>query len=163
MGRKPNQETEATRRAVWEYLKQNADDDGYIEFNSSAFALDRGCDPVTIQRVVHWLSDQGKVECTKSVNTNTGRNCLLVHIVEDRLKEIGNILRKCPKCGELAHDTRSRFCYRCGTSLLTEKEILKERCNNFLPRLFRNIADTATGNEAAELFHKLMELAFKED
>lgn len=164
MGRKPSQETEATRRAVWEYLKQNADEDGYLLFNCTNFALDRGCHSTTIQRAVHLLSEQGKVECVQSTDLETGKRGLLVHLVGDKPKEIiGSNLRKCPKCGELAHDTRSRFCYRCGTSLLTEKELLKERCNNFLPRLFRSISDATVGNEATELIHKLMEIAFKEE
>lgn len=161
------EKSNAVRHAVWDYLKKNADEEGYLVFNSASFALDRGVDSTTIQRCVRKIAEDGKIEYTRApadgVHTNSG---LLIRLLQNERKpeEQATIsaLRKCPKCGELAHDIRSRFCYRCGTSLLTEKELLKERCNNFLPRLFRAIPDASVGNEATELIHKLMEIAFKE-
>ena len=160
------EKADAVRHAVWEYLKTNADDEGYLIFNGASFALDRGVDSATIQRCVRKLAEDGKIEYTRApadgVHTNNGS---LIRLLRNERKPESqvSVLRKCPKCGELAHDIRSRFCYRCGTSLLTEKELLKERCNNFLPRLFRAIPDASVGNEATELIHKLMEIAFKEE
>lgn len=158
--------TEAVRRSVWEHLKASADDEGYLVFSSARFALDRGVSSSTVQRCIRKLAEDKKIEYTRAPADGVSKNAgSLIRILQaDKNPEAkAGALRKCPKCGETAHDIRSRFCYRCGTSLLTEKELLKERCGRFLPTLFRSITDQATANEAAELFHKLIELAFKEE
>ena len=139
-----------------QHLRGLADDDGYVTFSARSFALDRGVSYTTIQNVINRLYGQGKLEYT-----NMGKKGTLVHLLKSEQPNVD--LRKCPKCGETAHDANSRFCHRCGASLLTEKEQLKYRLDRLLPRLYREIKDPAVANEAMELIGTLQNIVFKED
>lgn len=139
-----------------QHLRGLADNDGYVTFSARSFALDRGVSYTTIQNVINRLYGQGKLEYT-----NMGKKGTLVHLLKSELPTVD--LRKCPKCGETAHDANSRFCHRCGASLLTEKEQLKYRLDRLLPRLYREIKDPAVANEAMELIGTLQNIVFKED
>ena len=134
-------------------LRKNADKDGYVIFNGSVFALEHGISASTSSRIMKNLQDQGKLEYTKN-----GDNGSLVHLIQKDPD-----LRKCPKCGETAHDANSRFCHMCGASLLTEKEQLKYRLDRLLPRLYREIKDPSVANEAMELIGTLKKIVFEED
>lgn len=134
-------------------LRRNADKDGYVIFNGSVFALEHGISASTSSRIMKNLQDEGKLEYTKN-----GDNGSLVHLIQK-----GPEPRKCPKCGEAAHDANSRFCHRCGASLLTEKEQLKYRLDMLLPRLYREIKDPAVANETMELIGTLKKIVFEEE
>lgn len=139
-----------------QHLRGLADNDGYVTFSARAFAIDRGVSYTTIQNVINRLYGQGKLEYT-----NMGKKGTLVHLLKSEQPNVD--LRKCPKCGETAHDANSRFCYRCGASLLTEKEQLKYRLDRLLPRLYREIKDPTVANESMELIGTLKNIVFEED
>lgn len=139
-----------------QHLRGLADNDGYVTFSARAFAIDRGVSYTTIQNVINRLYGQGKLEYT-----NMGKKGTLVHLLKSEQPK--DNLRKCPKCGETAHDANSRFCHRCGASLLTEKEQLKYRLDRLLPRLYREIKDPAVANEAMELIGTLKKIVFEEE
>lgn len=143
-------------QVLLQHLRGLADNDGYATFSERAFALDRGVSNTTIHNTIKRLQDQGKLEYT-----NVGRKGTLVHLLKSEQPK--DNLRKCPKCGETAHDANSRFCHRCGASLLTEKEQLKYRLDRLLPRLYREIKDPAVANEAMELIGTLKKIVFEEE
>ena len=147
---------ENMEQILLQHLRGLADNDGYVTFSARAFALDRGVSYTTIQNVINRLYGHGKLEYT-----NMGKKGTLVHLLKSEQPNVD--LRKCPKCGETAHDANSRFCHRCGASLLTEKEQLKYRLDRLLPRLYREIKDPAVANEAMELIGTLQNIVFKED
>ena len=134
-------------------LRKKADKEGYVIFNGSEFALEHGVSASTSSRIMKNLQDHGKLEYIKN-----GDNGSLVHLIQKDPEP-----RKCPKCGETAHDANSRFCHRCGASLLTEKEQLKYRLDRLLPRLYREIKDPAVANEAMELIGTLKKIVFEEE
>ena len=136
-----------------QHLRSNADNNGYVTFNGSAFALDHGISPETTARLMRNLQDAGRLEYTRAGSAGS-----LVRLIPKEPEP-----RKCPKCGEAAHDTESRFCHRCGASLLTEKEQLKDRLDRLVPRLYRSINDSSVANEAMELIGTLKKIVFKED
>ena len=147
---------ENMEQILLQHLRGLADNDGYVTFSARAFALDRGVSYNTIQRAIIRLYGQGKLEYT-----NMGKKGTLVHLLKSEQPSAD--LRKCPKCGETAHDANSRFCHRCGASLLTEKEQLKYRLDRLLPRLYREIKDPAVANEAMELIGTLKKIVFEEE
>lgn len=147
---------ENMEQILLQHLRGLADNDGYVTFSARAFALDRGVSYTVIQRVINRLYGQGKLEYT-----NMGKKGTLVHLLRSEHPTVD--LRKCPKCGETAHDANSRFCHRCGASLLTEKEQLKYRLDRLLPRLYREIKDPAVANEAMELIGTLKKIVFEEE
>ena len=85
-----------------QHLRELADEEGYVTFSARAFALDRGISYSTIQKHIGSLQRKGKLEYT-----NMGKKGTLVHL----LKKEQPSLRKCPKCGELAHDDKAMFCH----------------------------------------------------
>ena len=147
---------ENMEQILLQHLRGLADNDGYVTFSARAFALDRGVSYTTIQNVINRLYERGKLEYT-----NMGKKGTLVHLLKSEQPTVD--LRKCPKCGETAHDANSRFCHRCGASLLTEKEQLKYRLDRLLPRLYREIKDPAVANEAMELIGTLKKIVFEEE
>lgn len=163
---KYNRNNENMEQILLQHLRELADNDGYVTFSGRSFALDRGVSYTTIQNVINRLSGQGKLEYTKMVNKGIRVHLLKSEQPKDNLlksEQLKDNLRKCPKCGETAHDANSRFCHRCGASLLTEKEQLKYRLDMILPRLYREIKDPAVANEAMELIGTLKNIVFKED
>lgn len=147
---------ENMEQVLLQHLRGLADNDGYVTFSARSFALDRGVSYTTIQKAINRLYGQGKLEYT-----NMGKKGTLVHLLKSEQSTVD--LRKCPKCGETAHDANSRFCHRCGASLLTEKEQLKYRLDRLLPRLYREIKDPAVANEAMELIGTLKKIVFEEE
>lgn len=147
---------ENMEQILLQHLRGLADDDGYVTFSARSFSLDRGVSYTTIQKVINRLYGQGKLEYT-----NMGKKGTLVHLLKSEQPNVD--LRKCPKCGETAHDANSRFCHRCGASLLTEKEQLKYRLDRLLPRLYREIKDPVVANEAMELIGTLKKIVFEEE
>lgn len=147
---------ENIEQILLQHLRGMADNEGYVTFSARAFALDRGVSYHTIQRSIIRLYGQGKLEYT-----NMGKKGTLVHLLKSEQPTVD--LRKCPKCGEAAHDANSRFCHRCGASLLTEKEQLKYRLDMLLPRLYREIKDPAVANETMELIGTLKKIVFEEE
>lgn len=147
---------ENMEQILLQHLRGLADNDGYVTFSARAFALDRGVSYSTIQNVINRLYGQGKLEYT-----NMGKKGTLVHLLKSEQPTVD--LRKCPKCGETAHDANSRFCHRCGASLLTEKEQLGYRLDRLLPRLYREIKDPSVANEAMELIGTLKKIVFEEE
>jgi DNA-binding transcriptional regulator YhcF (GntR family) len=134
-------------------IRKNADKDGYATFSGNEFAMDHGVAHETVAKIIRKMQDEGKLEYTR-----LGKKGLLIHLIQRDPDP-----RKCPKCGETAHDANSRFCHRCGASLLTEKEQLKYRLDRLLPRLYREIKDPAVANEAMELIGTLKKIVFEEE
>lgn len=156
------EKTIAVRRAVWEYLKANADEEGYLVFNSAKFALDRGVDSCTIQRCIRNLAEEKKIEYTRApsdgASTNSGSLVRLIKIDGPKV-----VLRVCPKCGAQAHDEKSRFCHRCGTCLLSWDEQLRIKIDSLLPKIYREINDSKLSSELSEVMAILTKKVFKEE
>lgn len=141
-----------------QYLRSTADPDGYVTFNGSTFALDHGISPSTSSKLLRKLEKDGRLEYTRE-----GKFGSLVHLIPPEADPQKPEPRKCPKCGESAHDDHARFCYRCGTSLLSEREQIKEQIGKLLPRIFREIDSSALVSELSSVMSRLMDIAFKED
>ena len=143
-------------QVLLQHLRGLADNDGYVTFSERAFALDRGVSNTTIHNTIKRLQDQGKLEYT-----NVGKKGTLVHLLKSEQPK--DNLRKCPKCGETAHDANSRFCHRCGTCLLSWDEQLKIKIDSLLPKIYREINDSKLSSELSEVMAILTKKVFKEE
>ena len=171
MARPKKEETDRTRSIVLSYIKENVDDDGYLKMSATALSLDRGISAVGIKTALKNLADDGKVEytATNDVPDQNGRNNrgFLIHLVSNVKPLIVPVkvetpMRKCPKCGTEAPAVGARFCWKCGASLLSDRELLKEAFDRVFPKIARLSTDSAEMNEIMTVIGKVGKLAFEE-
>ena len=158
------------REDLMAYFKDNADENGYLDFNASAFARDYGIDSSTIHRIMKTFGQKKMIEYVRNGYGTIVKVC--DGYMKKKPVEIAPIkpvdpvkapkLRVCRKCGSVAHNDESRFCWLCGDSLFTAKELLKERCERHIPKMARAINDQSICNESLYLFGELMRFAFDE-
>lgn len=171
MGRKSKEEEQRVRSIVLSFIKENVDEDGYLKMSASALSLDRGIPAWSIRTALKNLADDGKVEVaeTNDVTDANGRNNrgMLVHLVSNTQPlvvpvKVETPVRKCGKCGTDAPAVGARFCWKCGASLLSEKELLKEAFDRVFPKIARALTDS-DANEIMTVIGKVGQLAFKEE
>lgn len=170
MGRKSKEEEQRVRSLVLSFIKENVDEDGYLKMSASALSLDRGIPAWSIRTALKNLADEGRVEFTETndVTDSNGRNNrgLIVRLVTTTpmvvpVKEERPI-RVCEKCGAVGANADARFCWKCGASLLTEKELLKEAYDRVLPKIAKLGTDSTEMNEIMTVIGKVANMAFKE-
>lgn len=71
-------------------------------------------------------------------------------------------LRKCNKCGTFGPNPNARFCWKCGASLLSDRELLKEAFDRVFPKIAKLSTDSAEMNEIMTVIGKVGKMAFEE-
>lgn len=160
-GRLSNEEGKRIRSIVLQYLKDNSDCDGYSKISCQAFALDRGIPYYTVRAAIEKLSDEGKIEYARTGNGFIVRmidipNPLVIQVKDERP------LRKCDKCGTFGPNPNARFCWKCGASLLSDRELLKEAFDRVFPKIAKLSTDSAEMNEIMTVIGKVGKMAFEE-
>ena len=161
-----NREVFEKRTSFIEYIKSRVEPDGYMALRASAVKLDLGLDSMCVKRYLTHFAETGVIEFMRErkgvyivkYNGNTQpASDNFVYI------PLGNKLRKCPKCGELACNAESKFCWKCGSSLLSEKEILKAEFNNTLGYICRLINNPSDVNKIMATMTKVQKFAFGDE
>ena len=151
------EDTKTARSILLEHLKQKGD--GWFAFNASHYASDFGADPSTIQKYLRALQDDHIIE----LKSNTGRGGGYKIRMSNGEPAEEPKLRTCRRCGTMAANENARFCWKCGETLLTEKELLKEEFNMTLGRICRFINDSRELQRITDTLDKVGKLAFKEE
>lgn len=171
MGRPKKEQTDHTRNIVLSYIRENVDEDGYTKMNISSVSMDRGISYSSVKNALKSLAVDGKIEYTNTddVIDQSGRvnRGFLVHLIGNVQPLIVPVkveapVRKCEKCGTDAPAVGARFCWKCGASLLTEKELLKEAYDRVLPKIAKLGTDSTEMNEIMTIIGKVANMAFKE-
>ena len=172
MGRRSKEEEQRVRSIVLSFIKENVDEDGYLKMSASALSLDRGIPTWSIRTALKNLADDGKVEVaeTNDVTDSNGRNNrgMLVHLVRDTQPLVVPVkveapVRKCSKCGTDAPAVGARFCWKCGASLLSDRELLKEAFDRVFPKIAKLTTDSAEGNEIMTVIGNVAKMAFEKE
>lgn len=145
-------------------LKEKADQYGEAEVRKQDIALEYGISVTSIGKSMDRLKEKGYIEYEF---TNRGRAGSFFRVwfidqnkVEAEAQPVEEAkLRICKCCGSKALTPEARFCWKCGSTLLTDGEVLKEQLNALLPRVARCITDSAVSNELFQTIAKLRELA----
>lgn len=148
------EDTKAERSILLEHLKKHGD--GWFAFNASHYASDFGADPSTIQKYLKQFVDSNIIEVESNLGRGGGYKIRFTEQKEAKL-------RKCRKCGTMAANENARFCWKCGETLLSEKELLKEEFNMTLGRICRFINDSRELQRITDTLDKVGKLAFKEE
>lgn len=171
MARPKKEQTDHTRNIVLSYIRENVDEDGYTKMNISSVSMDRGISYSSVKNALKSLAVDGKIEYTNTddVIDQNGRanRGFLVHLIGNVQPLIVPVkveatVRKCEKCGTDAPAVGARFCWKCGASLLTEKELLKEAYDRVLPKIAKLGTDSTEMNEIMTIIGKVANMAFKE-
>jgi len=171
MARPKKEQTDLTRNIVLSYIRENVDEDGYTKMNISSVSMDRGISYSSVKNALKSLAVDGKIEYTNTddVIDQSGRvnRGFLVHLIGNVQPLIVPVkvetpVRKCEKCGTDAPAVGARFCWKCGASLLTEKELLKEAFDRVFPKIAKLGTDSTEMNEIMTVIGKVANMAFKE-
>jgi hypothetical protein len=160
-----NREVFEKRTSFVEYIKSRVDPDGYMTLRTSAVAADLGLDSMCVQRYLKHFAGSGRVEFEREqkgvyiVKYNGNTQPASDNLVYVPLSEF----RKCPKCGAEACNTKSRFCWRCGSSLLSEKEQVKEEYHNILGFICRVVKNPMDIKKIMEVLSKVEKIAFGDE
>lgn len=162
----PNHVIAENRQKLMDYIKSHADESGYVVVTTQQVLLCCGQNPLTLSRHLEHFSKIGAIEYAKE-----GRGQYLVRLVlekpsEDVVKvQIASAkkLRICPKCRTQAPDQTAQFCFKCGTSLLSEKEQLRKEFNNTLGYICRVVKNPNDVNKIMTVLTKVDKFAFAEE
>lgn len=153
-------DTERTKLLVFDHLRKVCGgQDAWFPFNASEFALDRGVSRETIQQSVKRLASDGKLEYEGK--PGWGYMVHLTEIPEEPEEKLP--LRTCAKCGTEAPDPEARFCWKCGASLLSDRELLKEAFDRVFPKIAKLSTDSVEMNEIMTVIGKVGKMAFGGD
>ena len=161
-----NKEVFAHRQMFIDYIKENMDDHGYLNLRCSLVASKIGLDSQTVRRYLEHFSKTGLLDYTHlqkgawlvRYNGNTqpaSENTVYIPVKKP--------LRVCPKCKVEATNDGARFCWKCGSSLLSEKEQLKEEFHNTLSYICRVVNNTADTQKIMATMVKVDKFAFGEE
>lgn len=157
-------------------IKEKADQYGEAELRKSDIALEYGISPTSIGKSMDRLKEKSYIDFEFMNRGRAGsfyrlwlvdqnkRQDVEAEPTEESPSEDGPVvkLRMCKRCGTVAASADARFCHRCGESLLTEEEQLKEQLDSLLPRVARSLTDASVSNELFQAIAKLRKLAFGE-
>lgn len=148
------------RGILMDHLRQEANGKhNWFAFSANSYALDRGECRVTIANDMRKLAEDGKVE----LNVQNGSR-FFVRIPEPKEAPVETIpLRVCAKCGTEAPDPEARFCWKCGASLLSDRELLKEAFDRVFPKIAKLSTDSVEMNEIMTVIGKVGKIAFGGD
>lgn len=150
------------RQAIlMDFLREQADGQHcWFGFSANGYALDRGECNGTIRNDIMKLRDEGKIEFKSSKGSG-----FLIRIpeAEDLTAEVKLPVRVCAKCGTDAPDPNARFCWKCGASLLSDRELLKEAFDRVFPKIAKLTTDSAEGNEIMTVIGNVAKMAFEKE
>ena len=160
------QEVFERRQSFIDYIKENMDDKGYLNLRCSLVCQKLGIDSQTVHRYLEHFSNGGCLEFTHlqkgswlvHYNGNTrpaSENSIYIPIAKPR--------RICPKCKVEAANDGARFCWKCGSSLLSEKEQVKEEYHNILGFICRVVKNPMDTKKIMEVLSKVEKIAFGEE
>ena len=161
-----NQEVFNRRQAFMSYITENMDEKGYLNLRVAAVCLKLGLDNQTVHRYLEHFSKEGRLEYTRIqkgvylVNYHGGpkqipENTIYVPIAKPR--------RICPKCKVEATNDGARFCWKCGSSLLSEKEQVKEEYHSILGFICRVVKNPMDTKKIMEVLSKVEKIAFGDE
>lgn len=145
---------------LMDYLREQADGrHNWFGFSATAYALDRGENHVTIMTDLRKFEQEGKIEVEARQGSGT-----LIRFPETKEPEVEVKLpvRVCTKCGKEAPDPEARFCWKCGASLLSDRELLKEAFDRVFPKIAKLSTDSVEMNEIMTVIGKVGKMAFEE-
>lgn len=156
------------RQKLMDYIRQQADESGYAIVTTHQVQRDCGLDSETLSRYLDHFSTAGAIEYARegygkylvrieSPNTEPSENAIEVQITPVKK------LRVCPKCKTQAPDQTAQFCYKCGASLLSEKELLRKEFHNALGYICRIIKSSVDVNKIMSVMTKVDKFAFAEE
>lgn len=164
----PNYVVAEKRQKLMDYIKQHTDESGYAIVTTHQVQLYCGLDSMTLIRYLDYFSNAGVVDYTRE-----GYGKYLVHMEStdaEPSKETVKVqiapvkkLRICPKCKTQAPDQTALFCFKCGTSLLSEKEQLRREFNNTLGYICRIVKNPTDVNKIMTVMTKVDKFAFAEE
>ena len=158
-------------------IKEKADQYGEAELRKSDIALEYGISPTAIGKSMDRLKEKSYIDFEFMNRGRAGsfyklwlvdqnkRQDVEAEPTEESPSEDGPVvkLRMCKRCGTVAASADARFCHRCGESLLSEKEQLKEKFNSFFPKIARALGDSTDSNEIMTVIGRVGKLAFEEE
>ena len=160
-----NQEVFNRRQAFMSYITENMDEKGYLNLRVAAVCLKLGFDNQTVCRYLEHFSKEGRLEYTRIqkgvylVNYHGGQKQIPENTVYISVKKS---LRVCPKCKVEAANDGAKFCWKCGTSLLSEKERLREEFQLAIGNLHRFIDNTKDREKIMDVMIRVEKFAFGE-
>lgn len=157
------------KQILLEHLREYGNE--WFPFNASNFAKDMGVHPTTVQRHIHLLISDGLIEVRHPHGKRGGYEIRCLNDGERHTEDserhvkvqVTAPVRVCRYCKTEAANEKARFCWKCGKTLLTEKELLKEEFNMTLGRICRFINDSAECNRIMETLDKVGKIAFTEE
>lgn len=162
-------ETNQNRKNLLNYIKGNMDRDGYLVFKCREYAKEHGIQQQNVVRMVKYFEDQNLIEYE-----SMRRDGYLIHYldidepskkssneVEVKVSELPH--RKCPKCGFEAPNHYAKFCWSCGASLLSEKEVLRDEFRLAIGKIYRLSTDSKAVNEIMQTMIKVEKFIFSEE
>lgn len=161
-----NQEVFNRRQAFIDYITENMDEAGYLNLRCSLVCPKLGIDSQTVRRYLEHFSNTGRIEYTK-----LQKGAWLVHYNGKTQPASENSvyipikkpLRICPKCKVEAANEGAKFCWKCGSSLLSEKEQVKEEYHNILGFICRVVKNPMDTKKIMEVLSKVEKIAFGEE
>lgn len=165
MAGKGNREVFERRQSFMTYITENMDEQGYLFVRTSDVEQKLGLDPQTVHRYLEHFCKEGRLEYSheqKGVwlvnyrsHQQVPQNSVYVPIAKPR--------RICPKCKVEAPNDGARFCWKCGSSLLSEKEQVKEEYLNILGFICRVVKNPMDAKKIMEVLSKVEKIAFGEE
>ena len=161
-----NYEVHNRRKAFMDYIINNIDDADYLSLRCSLVRSKLGLDSQTVRRYLEYFSDKGLLEYT-----HLQKGVWLVHYNGNTQPASDNLVyvpvskprRVCPKCKVEATNDGAKFCWKCGASLLSEKERLKEEFRSALGSLHRFIDNTKDREKIMDVMIRVDKFAFGEE
>lgn len=161
-----NQEVFNRRQAFMSYITENMDEAGYLNLRCSLVCPKLGVDSQTVRRYLEHFSNTGRIEYTHLqkgawlVHYNgkvqqSSENAVYIPIAKPR--------RICPKCKVEAANEGAKFCWKCGASLLSEKERLRDEFRNALGSLHRFIDNAKDREKIMDVMARVDKFAFGEE
>lgn len=160
-----SKEVFAHRQSFIDYIKENMDDKGYLELRCSIVVSKLKLDSQTVRRYLEHFNKSGLLDYTHlqkgawlvRYNGNTqpaSENAVYIPVKKS--------LRVCPKCKVEAANDGAKFCWKCGTSLLSEKERLREEFQLAIGNLHRFIDNAKDREKIMDVMIRVEKFAFGE-
>lgn len=161
-----NYEVYNRRKAFMDYIIENIDDAEYLNLRCSLVCPRLGIDTQTVRRYLEHFAKEGLLEYT-----HLQKGVWLVHYNGKMQQSSENAvyipvkkpLRVCPKCKVEATNEGAKFCWKCGASLLSEKERLRDEFRNTLGSLHRFIDNAKDREKIMDVMTRVDKFAFGEE
>lgn len=169
MARTSNHSAEDTN--LLRILKEKADQYGEAEVKMTEIGLEYGISNRAVRQSMGRLKEKGYLDF-EYVNNGRAGHYFRVWIIDQNKVEPKTLdeimeeepvkMRVCKHCGSKAFNEDARFCWKCGASLLSDKELLKEAFDRVFPKIAKLSTDSVEMNEIMTVIGKVGKMAFEE-